>query len=134
LLVAVPVGVLRVLLEPPDVLEAELRHRDQVVVLVLRPALGSGGRGHRASLLASVMPRSFPLPGPATRLRIAAVQRLQAGEGARPGALAGEVDPARARGVVRPDRVDATARVERDRDRVGQAPVRVRDGGTEDAE
>ena len=39
LLVALALRILRVLVEPPHVLEAEVRHGDQVVVLVLRPAL-----------------------------------------------------------------------------------------------
>src|SRR5437762_1168067 len=36
--IALPFGVSRVLLEPPDVLQAEVRHGNQVVVLVLRAA------------------------------------------------------------------------------------------------
>src|SRR5829696_288379 len=55
LAVAVLLGVLRVLLEPEDVLEAEVRDRDQVVVLVLGAAFGLAVR-HRSFLLVDCRP------------------------------------------------------------------------------
>src|SRR5712691_5721591 len=75
-----------------------------------------------------------PRKGPSRYLAVTAAERLEAGEGARPGRLAGEVDAPPAGGVVRPDGVRAASRIERDRDRVGEAPVRIRHGGAEDAE
>src|ERR671935_3052261 len=59
ILVAVPLRVLRVLLEPPDVLEAEMRHGDEVVVLVLGAALRRRCCRHRDLLVVS-FPETFP--------------------------------------------------------------------------
>ena len=60
--VAFPLGVLGVLLEPPHVLETEMRDRDQVVVLVLRPALRCRCRRHpHPSGLVTMLPAP-PIP------------------------------------------------------------------------